>query len=71
MRQISPPFQPLWYESGMKKDELNYRKGILEKKISWFENGIKSMEGKIKGDKKYGRWVYYNEDSSIKEEIKH
>ena len=55
----------------MKKDELNYRKGILEKKISWFENGIKSMEGKIKGDKKYGRWVYYNEDSSIKEEIKH
>ena len=33
----------------------------------WYENGQKRLEGTYKDGEKDGKWIYYNEDGTVKE----
>ncbi len=53
-----------WYETGKLKNQLTYKKGLLNGIIiSWYENGSKSMEGYYKNGKSEGEKILYDETS--------
>ncbi len=35
--------------------------------VSYYDNGMKKIEGQYKNGREVGKWVYYNEDGSVKE----
>ena len=55
-----------WYLNGNKQELKTYRKGILDGPIKkWYANGQKKVEGLYREiseyeiSSKYGKWVYY------------
>ena len=50
---------------GYKQSEKNYKNGILNNIVWYYENGQKMWEGNNKDRKKYGERVYYHEDGKI------
>ena len=35
--------------------------------VSYYDNGLKKEEGNYKDGRQIGKWIFYNEDGSIKE----
>ncbi len=67
-------FITMWYRNGSLLCELTglhvgKKDEVLEgKAVYWHENGSKWMEGQYSNGRQSGKWVFYSEDGSIKEE---
>ena len=58
------------YPNGQREYEARYTKGRPNGLMTyWYLNGNKMREGILKDGSQLGRWVYYNEDGTLKEFI--
>jgi len=61
--------QILWYENGLKNEEVNYKDGILDGKwTSWYENGQIKAEHNYKDGILDGKWTWWYENGQKRAE---
>jgi Uncharacterized protein conserved in bacteria len=52
--------------AGKKFKQEEFQDGVRHgKSVQWYEDGWKQIEGEYVEGKRFGKWIFYNEDRSV------